>query len=55
MVTSYRRNICEPKIGIVGHKKGIALDANCKMLKNESWVYLVCAISALIMLGAAMA
>ena len=26
---------------------------SCKMLKNESWVYLICAISALILLGAA--
>ena len=55
MVISDRRNIFEPKICIVGHKKGNALGAYCKMLKNESGVYLVCAISSLIMLDAAMA
>ena len=28
---------------------------NCKMLKNESWIYLVCAVGALVTLVATMA
>lgn len=31
------------------------MGTNCKMLKNESWIYLVCAVAALVSLGAAMA
>ena len=32
-----------------------AMGMNCKMLKNESWIYLVCAVGALVTLVATMA